>query len=195
LKKWGCGGFPGPALVHLTRILVIKFILSGIQLIALVVSLGYRDLEVLILQPAVPYLEIEEAAVVIEFHLAFLELPDDLLLFVALAADLHAADAYVAYLLLECLQLGLLQTLQLLLVGLLLECHQLLLHLQHVEAVGREEVPLVSLQYRLQLRVQLQHLRVDLTLESLNLRLVVDFYNKYSEIRFTCPLVVVRGQV
>jgi hypothetical protein len=134
------------------------------------------------LQPAVPYLEIEEAAVVIEFHLAFLELPDDFLLFVALAADLHAADAYVAYLLLECLQLGLLQTLQLLLVGLLLECHQLLLHLQHVEAVGREEVPLVSLQYRLQLSVQLEHLRVDLTLQSLNLRLVVDFYNKYGDI-------------
>jgi hypothetical protein len=103
LKKRRSGGFPGPALVHLTRILVIKFILSRIQLIALVVSLRYRNLKVLILQPAVPYFEIEEAAVVIEFHLAFLELPDDLLLFVTLAADLHAADAYVAYLLLECL--------------------------------------------------------------------------------------------
>jgi hypothetical protein len=44
-----------------------------------------------------------------------------------------------------------------------------------VKAICGEEVPLVPLQNRLQLGVQLQHLGVDLPLQTLDLRLVVYF--------------------
>ena len=107
---------------------------------------GYGYLEVLVLLPAVPDFEVQEPPVVLELHLLVLELADDLLLLVALAPDIHAPHPQVPDLLLQRLQLRLLQGLQLLLVGLLLEPDQLLLDLEHVKAVSRQEVTLVLLQ-------------------------------------------------
>ena len=133
------------------------------------------------MQAAVPDLEVQKAPVIIQLHLPLLELCYHFFLFVALAPDLHAADTDVANLLFERLELRLLQTLELLLVRLLFERDQLLLHFEHVKAVGGEEVPLVLLQDLLQLRVQLEHLCVDLPLQPIDLGLVVNLYNEHYE--------------
>lgn len=73
------------------------------------------------------------------------------------------------HLLVELSQLGILQGLQLGLIGLLLELHQLGLHLQHMKPIRHQEVLLVLFQDFVELLVQADYLLVDAFLQCLNL--------------------------
>jgi len=59
-------------LAELLGIFVYQLVLGGIKLIALVVSLGYGDFQVLILQAAISDFEVEESTIVLELHLLLL---------------------------------------------------------------------------------------------------------------------------
>ena len=135
--------------------------------------LGDRDFQVLILKTAVSDLEVEEPSVVVQLHLLLLQLSYGLLLLIAESPSFHAVEAYLLDLLVQGSQLGLLLGLELILIGLLLQGDQVLLHLQHVISVGCQSRLLELLQDTLQLGVELLDLQVDLVLELLNLLLVI----------------------
>ena len=59
-------------LAELLGIFVYQLVLGGIKLIALVVSLGYGDFQVLILQAAISDFEVEESTIVLKLHLLLL---------------------------------------------------------------------------------------------------------------------------
>ena len=74
---------------------------------------------------------------------------------------------------LESRDLLVLLVLELLLVGSLLQSGQLLLHLEHVEPVGFEEIFLVLLENVVQLLIEVRYLCVDLISEEYNFLVVV----------------------
>lgn len=135
--------------------------------------LRYRHLQVLILEAAVSDLEVEEPSVVVKLHLLLLQLSYGLLLLIAESPGFHAVEADLLDLLVQGSQLALLLSLQLILIGLLLQGDQVLLHLEHVISVGCQSRLLELLQDTLQLGVEFLDLQVDLVLELLDLLLVI----------------------
>ena len=144
------------------------------------------ELDVLLL--AVAKLVVEEFGVLHEHLLFIVQLLHLDFNVVTVLPDVHALPLHSVDLLLQLSELGILQAFQLGFVGFLLEGEELVLHLEHMEPVGREEVSFILLEHLVQLQIQVFDLILDVLLQ------VSDFAEDHLEVYLVICATVKLGK-